>query len=103
MKYKNYPDQLGFSGSSAGKESACNEGDLGSILGLGRSFGEVNGYPLQYSGLQNSMDMQSMGLQRVGHESSFHFTSLPDQLGKKKINKRHPIWIGRSKTMTICK
>ena len=47
---------MGFSGGSAGKESACNAGDLGSILGLGRSPGEGNGSPLQYSGLENSMD-----------------------------------------------
>ena len=47
---------LGFPGSSAGKKSACNAGDLGSIPGLGRSPGEGNGYPLQYSGLENSMD-----------------------------------------------
>ena len=46
----------GFSGSSAGKESACNVGDLGSISGLGRSPGEGKGYPLQYSGPGNSMD-----------------------------------------------
>ena len=39
-----------------GKESAHNTGDLGSILGLGRSPGEGKGYPLQYSGLENSMD-----------------------------------------------
>ena len=38
------------------KESACNAGDLGSILGLGRSPGEGNGNPLQYSCLENSMD-----------------------------------------------
>ena len=44
------------SNSSAGKESACNAGDLGSIPGLGRSPGEGKGYPLQYSGLENSMD-----------------------------------------------
>ena len=37
-------------------ESACNAGGLGSILGMGRSPGEGNGYPLQYSGLENSMD-----------------------------------------------
>ena len=42
--------------SSAGKESACNAGHLGSIPGLGRSPGEGKGYPLQYSGLENSMD-----------------------------------------------
>ena len=45
-----------FPGDSAGKESACNAGDLGLIPGLGRSPGERNGYPLQYSGLENSMD-----------------------------------------------
>ena len=46
----------GFLGSSAGKESACNTEDLGLIPGLGRSPGEGKGYPLQYSGLENSMD-----------------------------------------------
>ena len=45
-----------FPGGSDGKESASSVGDLGSIPGLGRSPGEVNGYPLQYSGLENSMD-----------------------------------------------
>ena len=40
---------LGFPGGSAGKESACNEGDLGLIPGLGRYPGEGKGYPLQYS------------------------------------------------------
>ena len=40
---------------SAGEGSACNAGDLGLILGLGRSSGEGKGYPLQYSGLENSM------------------------------------------------
>ena len=49
-------DTLGFPGGSAGKESACNVGDLGSNPGLGRVPGERNGYPLQYSGLENSMD-----------------------------------------------
>ena len=39
-----------------GEESACNVGDLGLIPGLGRSPGEKNGYPLQYSGLENSVD-----------------------------------------------
>ena len=41
---------------SAGKESACSEGDLGSIPGVGRSPGEGKGYLLQYSGLENSVD-----------------------------------------------
>ena len=54
---------LGFPGSLAGKESACNVGDLGLIPGLGRSREEGNGYPLQYSGLENSMDcIDSMDL-----------------------------------------
>ena len=47
---------MGFPCGSAGKESACNAGDLGSIPGLGRSPGEGKVYSLQYSGLENSMD-----------------------------------------------
>ena len=50
------PVFLGFPCGSAGKESACNAGDLGSIPGLGRSLGEGKGYPLQYSGLEHSRD-----------------------------------------------
>ena len=46
----------GFPGGSVGKESACNAGDPGSIPGWGRSPGEGNGYPLQYSCLENPMD-----------------------------------------------
>ena len=46
----------GFPGGSDSKESACNEGDLGLIPGLGRSPGEGNGNPLQYSCLENPMD-----------------------------------------------
>jgi len=46
----------GFPGGSAGKESACNVGDLGSIPGLGRSPGEGKGYLLQYSGQEISVD-----------------------------------------------
>ena len=57
---------------SEGKESAYNAGDLGSIPESGRSPGEGNGNPLQYSCLENPMDrgsggLQSMGSQRVGH------------------------------------
>ena len=51
--WKHYVN-ISFPGDSDGKESICNEGDLGSIPGLGRSPGK--GYPLQYSGLENSMD-----------------------------------------------
>ena len=50
------PVFLGFPGGSAGKESAHNAGDLGSIPRLGRSPGEGKGYPLQYCGLENFMD-----------------------------------------------
>ena len=48
--------QLGFPCGSTGKESTCNVGDQCLIPGLGRSPGEGKGYPLQYSGLENSMD-----------------------------------------------
>ena len=51
-----------FPCGSAGKESACNARDLGSIPGLGRSPGGENGYPLQYSGLENSMDCIGCGV-----------------------------------------
>ena len=50
------PVFLGFPCGSVGKESSCKAGDLGLIPGLGRSSGEGKGYPLQYSGLENSMD-----------------------------------------------
>ena len=49
------PVFLGFPCGSASKESTCSVGDLGSIPGLGRSPGEGKGYPLQFSGLENSM------------------------------------------------
>ena len=52
----------GFLGGSDGKDSACSAGDLGSIPGLGRSPGEGKGYPLQYSGLENSMDCMVHGV-----------------------------------------
>ena len=50
------PQPKGFPHSSVGKESACNAGDRGLIPGLGRSPGEGNGNPLQYSCLENPMD-----------------------------------------------
>ena len=63
---------LDFPGGSDGKVSAYNVGDLGSIPGLGRSPGEGNGNPLQYSCwripcIEEPDRLQSMGLQRVGH------------------------------------
>ena len=70
---------MGFLGSLDGKEHACNEGDLDSIPGLGRSSEEGNGYPLQYSCLGNAMDRGA--LQATVHglaksqtrPSDFHF------------------------------
>ena len=64
---------LGFPDGSDGKESACNVEDLSSIPGSGRSPGEGNGNPLPYSSLEKSMGrdpggLQSMGLQRAGHD-----------------------------------
>ena len=57
-----FPVFLSFPGGSAGKEFACNLGDLGSITWLGN--GEGNGYQLQHSGLENSMDY----IVHAGHE-----------------------------------
>jgi len=71
---------MGFPGGSASKESAGNAGDLGSILGFGRSPGEGKGHPLQYSGLENSMDCMEI-CDPWGHkeldttEPLSHFTS----------------------------
>ena len=56
----NFKDQcMGLPYSSDGKESACNAEDLGSVLGSGRSSGERNGNPLQYSCLENPMDREA--------------------------------------------
>ena len=64
------PSHLIFSTSiSVGKDCACNAGDPASIPGLGRSLGEGKGYPLQYSGLQNSMGVTK----RQTQLSDFHF------------------------------
>ena len=52
----------GFPGGSAGTESACTVGDMGWIPRLGKSPGEGKGYPLQYSGLENSMDCNVHGV-----------------------------------------
>ena len=67
---------MGFPCGSAGKESTCNAGDLDSIPGLGRSPGEGKGYPLQDSGLENSMDCIVHGGHRVRHDwATFTFTA----------------------------
>ena len=56
MNSSNVWERADFRCGSAGKESACNVGDLALIPGLGRSPGEGKGYPLRYSGLENSVD-----------------------------------------------
>ena len=67
---------LDFPCGSAGKESACNAEDLGSIPGLGRSPGERKGYSLQYSGLKNSMECIVHGVTKSQTQLNiFHFTS----------------------------
>ena len=69
------PTILVFPCGSAGKESACHAGDLGSIPGLGRCPGEGKGCPLQYSGLENSMDCIVHGVTKSWTWlSDFHFT-----------------------------
>ena len=74
MDIPSTPAFLGFPGDSVGKESACNEGDLGSIPGLGGSLGEGNGYSLQYSGLENSTDCIVHGVAKSQTQlSDFHF------------------------------
>ena len=67
----------GFPCGSAGKESVCNVGDLGLIPGLGRSPAEGKGYPLQFSGLESSVDciVHGVAMSRT-RLSDFHFTSL---------------------------
>ena len=60
----------GFPGDSDGKESACSAGDPGSNPGLGRSSGEGNGNPLQYSCLENPMDRGACGYTPWGHKES---------------------------------
>ena len=85
----------GFACGSAGKESACNAGDLGSIPGLGRSPGEEKGYPLQYSGLENSMDCIVHGVSksqtrlRDVHFLSFLFPRCSNNLDVDFMKSRH--------------
>ena len=68
---------LFFPGSSDGKESACNAEDLGSIPGLGRSPEDGKGYPLQYYGLENSMDRGAWQVAKsLTWLSNFHFPFL---------------------------
>ena len=72
--YNRFWVRLDFLGGSDGKASACNAGDLGAIPGLGKSPGEGNGYPLQYSGLESSMDCIIHGVAKSPTQlGDFHF------------------------------
>ena len=78
-------NKLGFPCDSAGKESACNAGDLGLIPGLGRSPEEGKGYPLQYSGLEISMDWRVHGAAKSPTQLSdfdFHFATSVSHMPK---------------------
>ena len=75
-----------FPRSSAGKESACNAGDLDVIPGLGRSPGEGNGYPLRYSGLENSNDRGAwVGYSPWGHK----FSDITEQVTHTHTHHAH--------------
>ena len=86
---------MGFPGGSEVKASASNAGDLGSIPGSGRSPGEGNGNPLQYSCLENPMDKGSLvGYSPQGRKESdlteglrFHFVCLRQKLMISKFSK----------------
>ena len=84
---------MGFSCGSAGKEFAFNAGDLGLIPGLGRSPGEGQGNPLQYSGLENSMDCIVHGVAKSRTQlSDFALFILTAQLVKNlPIMKETPV------------
>ena len=81
---------MGFPCGTAGKESACHVGDLGSIPGLGKSPGEGKRYPLQYSGLEYSMDCIVHGVAKSQTPlSDFHFTSAGFLLKVGRVIRPH--------------
>ena len=85
------PKCLGFPCGSAGKKSACNAGDLSWISGLGRCPGEGKGYPLQYFGLENSMDCIVHGVAKSRMWlSDFHFSVLGTVLASCRRDSQSP-------------
>ena len=86
---------MDFPCGSAGKESACNAGDLGLIPGLRGSPREGKGYPLQYSGLENSMDCIAHGVTKSWTRlSNFHLkkiSMLGRELGRKSLIFQHSL------------
>ena len=84
----------GFPGGYADKESTCNVWDLGLIPGLGRFPGEGNGYPPQYSGLENSMDCIVHAVAKSWTQQSdfhFHWTARSNQSVEKEINTEYSL------------
>ena len=75
----------GFAHSSVGKESGCSEGDPGSVPGLGRSPGEGNGNPLQYSSLENPLGRGACRLQSMGSQESDMTWQLNHQTTTTKV------------------
>ena len=96
------PVFLGFPGGSAGKVSTCNVGDLGSIHGLGRSPGEGKGYPLQHSGLDNSMDYiesDTSGSKITPDGDHSHEIKRPLLLGRKAMTNLDSVLKSRDITL----
>ena len=92
------PVFLGSPCGSAGKESACDVGDLDLIPGLGRAPGEGKGYPLQYSGLENSMDCTVHGVPEGWTQlSDFHFQQSRVMKYKERVSQG-PNWNPSSAT-----
>ena len=82
---------MGFPGGSNGKESVCNAGDLSLIPGLGRSPGEGNRYPLQYSDLENYVDCKVHEVTNSQTPlSDFHFLKGMDIFSKYDFRKSYP-------------
>ena len=77
---------LGLPCGSAGKESACNVGDLDSILGLGRSSREGKGYPLQYPGLENSIDYIVCGVTKKWTGNNLRYADDTTLMAEMKRN-----------------
>ena len=81
-----------FPCGSAGKESTCNAGDLGLTPGLGRYTGEGKGYPLQYSGLETSMDYIVHGVAKSWTWlSDFHFSFLTRDQTQNSLHWEHKV------------
>ena len=93
---------LGFPCGSAGKQSACNVGDLGWIPGLGRSPGEGKGYPLQYASLENSMNCIVPGVTKSQTRlSHFHFQSYEYMWELAMPTRDYPLdWMGEMRMLS---